>query len=164
MRRSTYREVLQELIQTEGKVAAFYERLADLFRDRAYIGSFWKSMAADEKQHMDLLEKIADNLTPDAFNETVDADLQKKTVAMRRFVEQDALETPENLEEAFRLAEKCEQQEVVPLILLASKNAVPDTLRDDLLDKQIEVHTRRLSEFARLTGGPEERKAIRPQR
>ncbi len=157
----TTESLLEFAVAGEKTAAEFYEGLAGKFRHEAHIFKFWKTMAADERQHVKILENIRSSLTSAQRTEPADQSVVETAVENSRVQIKDVLSMVRNLNDAYVLAHLWENSEINRVFEFLVKKFLPFSDDGRIVRLQIINHTNRLAMFSQAFGEAEVRKEIR---
>ncbi len=156
----TVSSLFELAIKGEQAAEGFYDGLAEKFAHEAAVSDFWKTMAADEREHRKILENIHNTLTHAQLASRADPDFVQTAMENSRVRITDVLGMVRNLNDAYILAHLWENSEVSRVFeFLVMKFIV---FADDgrLIRLQVINHRNRLTMFSQAFGEAEARKNI----
>ncbi len=154
--------VLFELaIAGEKAAAEFYDGLAGKFRHNPDVFGFWNTMAADERQHIRILENIRKSLTSAQLAAPADESIFQTAVENSQVQIKDVLGMVRNLNDAYIIAHLWENSEINKVFEFIVRKFLP--FADDGRNVRLQIinHTNRLMMFSQAFGEAEIRKEIR---
>jgi rubrerythrin len=157
--------ILFELaIAAEEAARAIYLGLEAKFVHLPQAADFWRRMAVDEEAHARELRRMRDSLTDVQLSAPATSSLLWKARQNVELATQDHLSAVENLDDAYRLAQRLEGSEVNTIYEVLMTRFLPAGSREDLIVSQIRDHTTKLLELVRAFGEAEARQTVRVER
>jgi Rubrerythrin len=147
-------------IAGEKASAEFYDGLAGKFRHNPEVCAFWKTMAADERQHVRILGNIHKSLTSAQLAVPADQPVIQSAIENSRVQIRDVLGMVRNLNDAYILAHLWENSEINGVFEFIVRKFIP--FADDGRNVRLQIinHTNRLMMFSQAFGEAEVRKEI----
>ena len=146
----TLRDLFEQAIRAERTAEHIYDQFAIFFAAQPAVVAFWKHYAAEENGHALWLERLRDELTPEALTAPVNADMLANIRALNQTPASILLTRVEDLEDAFGLAHDLESSEVNTIFEFLTTSFASNERTPQFLHAQLNEHVERL-----INGFPE---------
>lgn len=148
----TYYTLFDLAITGENKGRDFFNALSATCDDYPEIAAFWKKMAADESDHISLLEELRASLTAEQLNLPADSSMLWKAREVLQFSVKNTLEQIKTLDDAYERAHELESSEINTVFTFIMEAFVSSEQRLSFLIAQIKNHQLKLVLFSKTFG------------
>jgi hypothetical protein len=153
--------LLFELAMTaETSSRDFYDGLAKKFWHERNISKFWKNMAADETEHIKIMEGLRKSLTLSQLSATVEHDILQVALENSKVQISEVLNMVKNLNDAFVLAQLWENSEIYKVFEFLTTKYLPSDADGRFVRLHLTTHKKKLELFSQAFGEVEVRKSI----
>ena len=149
-RTGTLRDLFEQAIRAERTAEYIYDQFTIFFAAQPVVVAFWKHYAAEENSHALWLERLRDELTPEALTAPVAAEMLANIRALNQTPASILLARVEDLEDAFGLAHDLESSEVNTVFEFLTTSFASNERTPQFLHAQLNEHVERL-----ISGFPE---------
>ena len=155
---------LQDLIdlsyRAEREAMRFYEGLSERFRHLPEIAAFWRELAADEEEHVEIVDEIRAQLSDQDLQRPVDAGLMAKAAQFLSFSAPEALAGIHTLEDAYRFSVNLEYSELNKLLSMLVDDTVAEEAERLRINAAVHEHQGKFKKFAAIFGDSVWRRGI----
>lgn len=138
----------------------FYDGLAKKFLHEINISKFWGNMAADESEHIQMIEGLRKSLTSAELTNPAEHDILGVALENSKVQISDVLDMVKNLNDAFVLAQLWENSEIYRVFEFLIDKYMPSDAGERLVRVHLTTHKRKLVLFSQAFGDVEARKSI----
>ncbi len=160
MATETIASIFELAIIAETASRDFYEGLAKKFLHEEKLSKFWENMAADEAEHIDMIEDLQKSLTHAQLSAPAEQDILQVALENSTVHVGDVLNMVKNLNDAYVLAQLWENSEIYRVFDFLTAKYMPRDADGRLVRLHLSTHKRKLELFAEAFGDDEERKRI----
>ncbi len=139
----------------------FYDGLAKKFWRESNIAKFWENMAADEAEHIEMIEGLRKSLTVAQLSSPAEQDILEVALENSKVQVVDVLNMVKNLNDAYVLARLWENSEIYKVFEFLTGKYMPGNADGRLVRLHLSTHRRKLELFSDAFGDVEARKRIR---
>jgi len=156
----TYYTLFDLALSGENKGCDFFNALSATCDGYPEIAAFWKKMAADESDHISLLEELRASLTAEQLSLPTDPSMLWKARKVQQFSVKDTLEKIKTLDDAYERAHELESSEINTVYTFIMEALVSAEQRRSFLKAEIKNHQNKLVLFSETFGDARWRKNI----
>jgi rubrerythrin len=138
----------------------FYDGLAKKFWHERNISQFWKNMAADETEHVKMIEGLRKSLTSAQLSAPAEHDITQVALENSKVQVSDVLNMVKNLNDAYVLAQLWENSEIYRVFEFLTATYTPSDTDGRFVRLHLSTHKRKLELFSEAFGEVEARKSI----
>ncbi len=146
--------------RAEREAMRFYEGLAVKFRHLPEIAEFWRGLAADEEEHIEIVDEIRTQIPEDDLHRLVDAGLAARATQFLSFSAPEVLKDIHTLEDAYRFAVNLEYSELNKLLSMLVDDTVAEEAERLRINEMVRGHQGKFKKFAALFGDSVWRRGI----
>lgn len=138
----------------------FYDGLAKKFLHEINISKFWKNMALDETEHIEMMKGLRKSLTLAELSVPAEHDILQVALENSKVQINDVLNMVKNLNDAFVLAQLWENSEIYRVFEFLTAKYMPSDADGRFIRLHLTTHKKKLELFAQAFGEVEARKSI----
>jgi rubrerythrin len=144
----------------ETAAMAFYEGLANKFCREVNISKFWKNLAADEMEHLKILQDLRRSLASAQLAAPAEHEIMQLAIENSKIRVEDVLDMIKNLNDAYVLAQLWENSEIYRVFEFLTTKYIMDGAGERLVRLHLATHKKKLETFLLAFGDAELRKNI----